>query len=357
MKFLFVVAIAVILLTLSCKDNSTEPPAPIFEYENATLVIAYEVNGMGDIYLFYPYTNTKINITAGVVDTMYYAYLSSFSDDGHELLYTLDYKKRGKEDLLLCGRDDIFSYNLITGKTKRLTDTEYKELNPNYSKDGKQIVYQTLENGNYDIATINNDGSGKKVIVSNPGYEWNPAFIMNDSKILFSSIRSYNSNFYLCNLDGSGEEQLTQNMWGVGKASVSMDNSFFVFSASQNGYVGNADLGIFKFTTANRAIQQLVPPISGMEMHYGPIVSSDSKKMVFRRLFADPQRTIAVADIDGANVVNLGNGTDVDFTKDGKYVIYSDFHNLHMYDIEKKTNDVILPNMPLGFNIEVSRIK
>ncbi|MDP2038166.1 MAG: hypothetical protein Q8L04_12340 [Ignavibacteria bacterium] len=356
MKSLFVVAIAAILLTLSCKDHGTEPSGTIFEYENTTMVVAYEVNGMGDIYLFYPLTNTKINITENVVDTMYYAHLSSFSEDGHELLYTLDYIKSGKEDLLLCDRDDIFSYNLLTGKTRRLTNTEYVEINPRFSKDGTKIVYQTRENGNYDIATMNSDGSGKKVIVFNPGYEWNPTFIMNDSKILYASIRSSNSEFYTCNVDGSGEVPLTNSVWRVDVPSVSSDNTFFIFSAMRSGSGADADLGMFRYDLITTAVKPITQSMSGVNRNYSPIVSPDSKKIVYK-YFSGSWIYIRLADIDGKNEVDLGKGTDADFTKNSKFVVYHNNSGLSMYDIEKKTNDVILPNIASGYNIEVSRIK
>jgi Tol biopolymer transport system component len=356
MKFLLVFVLAASFPTFSCKDHNTEPSAEIFQDENASLVIAYEVNGIGDIYLFYPYTNTKINITANVVDTMYYAYLSSFSDDGHELLYTLDYMKQGKEDLLFCQRDDIFSYNIITGKTKRLTNTEYKESNPRYSKDGKQIVYSTLEKGNYDIAAMNSDGNNRKIIASTPGYEWNPAFIMNDSKILYAAMRSSNSEFYTCNVDGTGEVQLTNSIWRVSEPSVATDNSFFVFSAMRSGNGADADLGMFSYDFITNTVRPITQSMSGVNRNYSPIVSPDSKKIVYK-YFNGSWIYIRLADIDGKNEIDLGKGTDANFTKDGKFIIYHNNSGLSTYDIEKKTNDVILPNLAWGYNIEVGRIK
>ncbi len=54
-----------------------------------------------------------------------------------------------------------------TGES-RLTDDVFKDRRPQWSPDGKQIAFDSDRSGNYDIWTINSDGSGLRQITDDP---------------------------------------------------------------------------------------------------------------------------------------------------------------------------------------------
>ena len=147
----------ILLALISCKDNVVLPPS----MNESDYIIAFE--HLRDIFIYNTFDHSLYNLTEGLVDTFYHASVSEFSDSGEELLFTLDYLKAGYEDLLPCERDDIFLHNFATGETQRITDNEYREINPVFSKDGQTIVYQSFENGDSDIFSISRDGSNKKL--------------------------------------------------------------------------------------------------------------------------------------------------------------------------------------------------
>lgn len=334
-----------ILALLSCKDKSVEPTdTPINGLYNG-YVIAYDTPGNGNIYLYNSSTRSLLNVTSNVVDTFYYAYVSSFSDDGHELLFTLDYRKRGAEDLLFCERDDIFSYNLITGQTIRITDTEFRETNPKYSKDKKTIVYQSFEKGYSEIYIIKQDLDNK-----NPVYidaAWYPTFFSDDNQILYSSNPNYSPELYLYNLKDRTKEKLI-NINGT-EPSVSTDNKIIVFKGCD---------GIYKYDFATRTATLLIPDpnTTGFDINMSPIISGDSKYILYINTFG-PISHAYLYSIESKNKIDMGIVFVGDFTKDSKNVVSLQSDGMHLYDIYSQKDSVLLPYQILSFNMVVSSIK
>ena len=348
--FILIFAIALVC----CEDKSIEPlNDPDTEISN-NYIIAFTHSG--DVYTYHPSTKTLINITSNIVDTFHYATTASFSDDGHELLYTLDYSKAINGELMLCERDDIFSYNVMTGQTKRITNNEFREINPKYSKDGGEIIYQSFENGNSDIYKIKNDGSQKTLIVPNSGYEWYPTFIM-DSKILYSSIRNGNTDYYLNNKNGQSEERITFDNWRKSEPSIASDNTFFIYTAVESIVnVGDTYKGIFRYDFTTKTTTRLVSANDHVKMHLNPILSNNLRNIVCH--FSDGSWTyIYLMGSDGNNVKNLGKGSDAKFTKDSRYVVFQGNDGLHMYDINLQRDSLVLNSPIWGYNLEVSTIK
>jgi Tol biopolymer transport system component len=308
----------------------------------------------GDIYLYNSSNSSLVNITQNIVDTLHYAYTSSFSEDGHKLLFTLDYRKIGNGDLLFCDRDDVFSYDLTAGTVERITNNEFRETHPTCSKDGGNILYESYEGGNSDIYVIDSLGNRKRLLAPNSSYEHYPKFIMNDRNILYVSNRDSSTECYLTNLNGDLEERLTFDGPVKSNPSISSDNRFLVYAANGLSPV-NLDAWVFKYDFVTGTSVQLLSDSIRNGMNLSPKISNDSKHIVF--LHSDGIWTYAyLMDSDGKNVVNIGKGYLAEFTKDSKYVISIGGGGLHRYDIEFKKDSILLPYTSLGFNLAVSSI-
>ena len=338
-----------VFVFFSCKDKSVEPTGDTpNDPVNDNYVIAYDTPGEGNVYIYNASTKALVRVTSMVVDTSYFAFVSSFSDNGHELLYTLDYRKPGKEDWLFCLRDDIFSYNLITGKTVRLSDTEFQERKPKYSKDGEHIIYESSANGNSDIYMIDRSGNNKKLLVSNPGYEHNPQFVMDDKKIFYSSYRDGKSEFYLNDINGDNEEQLTYNGLG-GEASVSSNNDFFVCSAAE---------GIYKYDFASRTSTLLIPNpnTTDFDLNLNPKISGDSKYILYINTLG-PMSHAYLYNFESKNKIDMGIVFVGDFTKDSKNIVSLQRDGMHLFNIYSRTDSILVRHQILSFDMVVSSLK
>ena len=124
------------------------------------------------------------------------------------------------------GQSDIFSYNLDTKKVTQITDDEYSDYAPNYSPDGKKIVFSSdraaIQAGNFaavnpinltifDIET--------KALSNIPVFvganNLNAQFSGDSKRIFFLSNRDGFRNLYEYNLENKGVKQLTDYFTGI----------------------------------------------------------------------------------------------------------------------------------------------
>ncbi len=121
---------------------------------------------------------------------------------GNKLIYTSN----------RFGMPQLFIKNLSTGSIRRLTYKGSYNTSPNLSPDGKKIAFVSRLKGNLDIASINSDGSGYKILsngFTNVAPVWSPggrfvAFVKKENDI---------SSVYLSNLF-SGQENLIFSVKG-----------------------------------------------------------------------------------------------------------------------------------------------
>ncbi len=93
-----------------------------------------------------------------------------------------------------------------------------KLMSPQYSPDGKSIVYMVMQTPAWQIAVANADGSNQRLLTkidlfdfvhpNNAAPVWSP----DGKKILFLSDRNGKWEFFLMNADGSGQQQVLKNI-------------------------------------------------------------------------------------------------------------------------------------------------
>lgn len=131
------------------------------------------------------------------------------------------------------GHCDIYAFNLKTQNLRKITDDIFSDLEPNWSPDGKKLVFisdrgdmqsETLladfsptqiNMKNFDIFEINSDGSGLQHLVRNDFSERTPVYSPDGKFIAFSSERAGLSNIYLKNLESNEEYPVTNVLAGA----------------------------------------------------------------------------------------------------------------------------------------------
>jgi Tol biopolymer transport system component len=102
----------------------------------------------------------------------------SFSPDGQRLLLS-------KADLK-TGQADLWTIELASGKTTRLTNDTLPKNGPQWSPDGKYIYYTSLRNGDWPVLRRPSDGGGSEELVFRytPGAGLNLTDISPDGRFL-----------------------------------------------------------------------------------------------------------------------------------------------------------------------------
>jgi len=81
-----------------------------------------------------------------------------------------------------------------------------------WSPDGTKIVFATNRDGNFEIYTMNPDGTEQTNISNDPGQDGRPWWSARGREICFTSTRQANNNeIWIMNSDGSNPRRLTNN--------------------------------------------------------------------------------------------------------------------------------------------------
>ena len=140
--------------------------------------------------------------------------------------------------------------DLSNGQVKLLTTSPQPgDAEPNWSKDGKYIVFNSGREGigQIGIYRMDADGSHQQIIapVRGNGGNFSPEISPDGKHVLFHSNRDGNMEVYVINTDGLNEQNLTQNRSNDITASWSPDGTKITFVSDRSGmyqiYSMNAD--------------------------------------------------------------------------------------------------------------------
>jgi TolB protein len=128
----------------------------------------------------------------------------SWSPDGTKLTFT-SFKD---------GKAEIYTYNLLTKKTGRLTRSPGNNSGANWNPNGKVLAFSGGIGGKTSIFTMNSlDGSNRKEYISGSGLEVEPAFSPDGGKIAFASGRFGNPHIFVRDIPTSKDTRITFAGW------------------------------------------------------------------------------------------------------------------------------------------------
>lgn len=83
---------------------------------------------------------------------------------------------------------------------------------PVWSPDGRKIAFYSTVDNDWEIYSINTDGSQLTRLTHSPGFDGEPTWSPDGSKIAFASDRDGDSEIYIMESDGSNVLQVTDNI-------------------------------------------------------------------------------------------------------------------------------------------------
>jgi len=140
------------------------------------------------------------------------------------------------------GDFDIYTVNLDGSGLTKLTKNSIHDRFPAWSPDGRFIAFQR-DSG---IWRMNADGTGRVQLTTGGTYDMNPDWSPDGTRIAFERTASSNQNIWVMNADGSGETMLTTNAGADGHPTWSPDGRRIAFESNRDGgdfdiYTMNAD--------------------------------------------------------------------------------------------------------------------
>ncbi len=238
----------------------------------------------------------------------------------------------------------VKKYNAAEGFGGRYNEP-YTFSKMGFSPDGKKIVFSPFTLTTSDIYVVNVDGSGLKKLTDTKYWEVSPQFTPDGKSIMFMCDKeNYAGEPYLIDLDGSNCRRLAPGYFGVSQACFSPDGCYIAFT-DQKGSARET----YIMDTDGSSVRQLTN--SGNECSSLKF-SLDGKKLFFVQKWYDDKYTpplneeIFSVNVDGtdlkqltlARTKNAHNRQVLDITDKYVFFVHVVYEDTSI-DLSKRPND------------------
>ncbi len=221
------------------------------------------------------------------------------------------------------GHGDIYSYDIKRSVLTRLTDNPNYEGEPEYSCDGKRIVFIREHNDVANLWIMNSDGTKQSKLTTGSGYDSSPSFSPDGNRVVFTRNvtdlkfrpgTAASAEIFIIGIDGMHERRLTDNEIADFEPSFSPDGKKIVYDVwAENIWTMDVD---------GSNAQQIG---SGASASYSP----DGKNIVY--VSGQYGRQLSVMDADGYNSIPIVESdhymSHPTFCPDGNHAIFLDEPN------------------------------
>ena len=245
---------------------------------------------------------------------------------------------------------DIYIADIYAASMTHITKNKYIDFNPTISPDSKKLAFISDRDGNREIYVADLewlDGytrwSAKNLlnITKSPENDWTPSFSPIENKIVFSTYFPGNDNYdiFTMNFDGTNRENLTNTDSYEKFPQFSPDGSFIIY---QGWHKGNMEIYFTSLLDKNR-INLTRNSLSNDIISHGNSFSPDGQTIVFTSE-RDGNRNIYIMNSDGANQERLtdhqSNDYEPIFSPDGQTIVFTSERDgnkeIYSIDIESK---------------------
>lgn len=246
------------------------------------------------------------------------------------------------------GDYDIYSINPDGTAQQKLFDNSGSVAFVSLSNDGTKVAFRLTENGDNELYVANTDGSNLQELTNLPDFIFYPSWSPDDSKIVFSNGTEDDAEIYIINVDGTGLTQITYDQAWNRYPQWSPDGSKILHGSNIDG-----DFEIYTMNPDGNIKQKLTDDgVDNTHARWSP----DGSEIIFSSerdgIYGDIYRMNA----DGSNVrrvtTNNGGAGFPDWAPDGQKIVFKDNRELWILNAdgsgtaEQITNN---PNPNLNF--------
>ena len=214
-----------------------------------------------------------------------------WSPDGRKIVYQ-SYEK-DTPGVFLVGRDGAEKF--------RVPLSTQLNASPSFSPDGRTIAFCGSVRGNPEIFTVQSDGAGLKRLTENVAIDSTPRWSPNGRELAFTSNRQGSPQIYMMDLEGANVRRVSLAGNWNDEASFSPDGGRIAFACRNEGD--------FQICVMELGTGRTLQISEGPGAHENPTWSPDGTKVAWE-VMRGSSTQIAVANADGSSmriVTSAGN--------------------------------------------------
>lgn len=213
---------------------------------------------------------------------------------------------------------DIYVMNADGSNVRRIVDDPEYDVGPQWSPDGRKMLFMTGRNGNFDVYEMNADGTEQRNLT--PDYDRSdgaPVWSLDGHNIAFSRRIEGKDQIFVMDSDGDNLKRVTHNSANNGSAGWSPDGSKLVFQTDQDG-----NLEIYTMSVDGELAQLTNDAADDLSPDWSP----DGTRIAFSSNRNGKQH-IYVMSADGSSLTQLTNSpaedTEPAWAPDGKRIAFT----------------------------------
>lgn len=240
---------------------------------------------------------------------------AALSPDGRTLAYVSTHETRAPR-LYVSGIDGSNPRRLIPEKKGvGAWLASYEEHSPNWSPDGRRVVFVSSVSGNYEIMSVALDGSDLQRLTDHPAVDWRVSVAPDAPRMAFERVvAAGDSDIMLSLLDGSEARAIVSGAQiREGSPKLLPGGTRILFTRGAYLLDENAGEALALIDLSRGEVQRdLVSPLKGHRLIYA--VSPDGKAIAYHQhgLWNCSNTSVVVIDTEGAVLRTIGLGAGVD---------------------------------------------
>jgi TolB protein len=163
---------------------------------------------------------------------------------------------------------DIYTMDINSGATTRLTSAPSIETSPSYSPDGSKIVFESDRSGNQQLYIMSASGGEAKRISFGQGRYGTPVWSPRGDLVAFTKQSKGRFHIGVMRLDGSEERLLTASFLDEGPT-WSPNGRVIMFSRETQGASGRSSL--YSVDITGRNLRPVQTPDGGSDPSWSPL--------------------------------------------------------------------------------------
>lgn len=221
------------------------------------------------------------------------------------------------------GDYEIYTIEPDGSNLRQLTFNEAWDDKPSWSKDGTRIAFESDLDGDFEIFSMNADGSNLQQLTFNDTDDWGPAWSPDGNSLAFHSDRDGDVELYVMANDGTNVQQVTNNSSVDRSASWSPDGRRVVYYSDVSGGRELYIIDVFgggAFRLTSNSFYDGLPDwsLNGMQIVFASTREQDDVEIYTMR-------------INGQNVRRLTSSPGVDddpvWSPDGRQIVFESERN------------------------------